>query len=117
MRKTLAVALAVVMLAIVAWGLFFEGGSTTIVVNGKELTGPLKGAVGAFGLVVASIAFLCAAIFLVFVFAGVGLFVLGCVMIVGMVLAGFAFPWLLLLLVPLAMVWVFIAITRKQNTT
>ena len=117
MSKTLAVALAVVMLVLVAWGLFFEAGSTTIVVKGKELTGPLKGAIGAFGLVVASIAFLCAAILLVFVFAGVGLFVLGCVMIVGVILAGFAFPWLLLLLIPLALVWVFIAITRKQDAT
>jgi hypothetical protein len=107
-----AIALALIMLAIVAWGLLLEGGATSIVINGHELTTPLKGIVGVAGLIVASIALFCAAIFLVFVFAGLGLFVLGCVLLLGLILAGFAFPFLLLLLVPLAIVWVFVALIR-----
>lgn len=110
MTKKAAIALALIMLVIVAWGLFVEGGATKIIINGQELTGPLKGAVGAAGLIVASIALFCAAIFLVFVFAGVGIFVLGGVVVVGLVLAGLTFPFLLFMLIPLAVVWVFVAI-------
>jgi hypothetical protein len=108
--KKAAIALALIMLVIVAWGLFVEGGATKIVINGEELTGPLKGAVGAAGLIIASIALFCAAIFLVFVFAGVGIFVLGGVILAGLVLAGITFPYLLYMLIPLAIVWIFVAI-------
>ena len=113
MAKKVAIVLAFVMLVIVAWGLFFEAGSTRIIINGQELVGPFKGAVGAAGLIIGLIALFCAAIFLLFVFAGIGIFILGGVIVVGLILAGFAFPFLLVLLLPLAIVWVFIAITRK----
>jgi hypothetical protein len=107
-----AIALAVIMLVVVAWGLFVEGGATKIIINGEELTGPLKGAVGAAGLIIASIALFCAAIFLVFVFAGVGVFVLGGVVVVGLLLAWLTFPFLLFMLIPLAIVWTFVAIVK-----
>jgi len=115
MTKKAAIALALIMLLIVAWGLFGEGGATKIVINGEDLTGPLKGAVGAAGLIIASIALFCAAIFLAFVFAGVGVFVLGGVIVAGLVLAGFTFPFLLFILVPLAIVWVFVAIAGQGS--
>ncbi len=114
MTKRLAVALALIMLALVAWGVLVEGGATRIIINGHELTGPFKGAVGAAGLVVASVALFCAAIFLVFVVAGVGLFILGCAVVAGLFLAGLLFPHLLLVLVPLAVVWAFIAVARHR---
>lgn len=116
MARKAAIILAIVMLAIVAWGLFFEAGSTRIIINGQELIGPLKGAVGAAGLVVGLIALFCAAIFLLFVFAGIGIFILGGVIVAGLIMAGFTFPLLLVLLLPLAIVWLFIAITRKAGT-
>lgn len=115
MTKKMAIALAVVMLAIVAWGVFVEGGATRIVINGQELTGPFRGAIGAAGLIVALVALFCAAIFLVFVVAGIGIFVLGCVIAVGLILAGLAFPHLLLVLIPLAIVWGFIAMARHKS--
>lgn len=109
MKKT-ALLLAVLMLALVAWGIYVEGGTTRIIINGEELTGPFKGIVGVGGLVAASIALLCAAILLAFVFAGLGLFILGGVIVVGIVAAAVLFPLLLLLLIPLAIVWLFVAI-------
>jgi hypothetical protein len=112
MTKKAAIALALIMLLVVAWGLFIEGGATKIIINGEELTGPLKGAVGAAGLIIASIALFCAAIFLVFVFAGVGIFMLGGVIVVGLLLAWLTFPFLLFVLIPLAFVWVFVAIVK-----
>ncbi len=116
MAKKVAIVLAFVMLAIVAWGLFFEAGSTRIVINGHELTGPFKGTIGAAGLIVGLTALFCASIFLLFVLAGIGIFILGGVIVAALILAGFAFPFLLVLLVPLAVVWVFIAVTRKTST-
>ncbi len=115
MTKKVAIVLAVVMFAVVAWGVFVEGGATRIVINGHELTGPFKGAMGAAGLIVASVALFCAAIFLVFVLAGVGIFVLGCVIAFALILSGLMFPYLLLVLIPLAIVWIFIAIARHKS--
>jgi hypothetical protein len=117
MAKKLAIALAVLMLAIVAWGLFLESNAITIVINGQPVTGPLKDAIGMGGLIVALIALFCAATLLVFVFAGIGVIVLGCFVIVGVIMAALAFPFLLPLLIPLAILWGFIAITRRTNTS
>ena len=50
MTKKLAITLAVLMLAIVAWGLFLESNAVTIIINGQQVTGPLKGAIGTAGL-------------------------------------------------------------------
>jgi hypothetical protein len=116
MLRKAAIALAIAMLVIVAWGLFFEAGSTRIIVNGQELVGPLKGTIGAAGLIVGMMALFCAAIFLLFVFAGIGVFILGAAIFAGLLFAGLAFPFLLVLLLPLAIVWLFIAITRKPVT-
>jgi hypothetical protein len=115
MAKKLAIALAVLMLAIVAWGLFLENSGVTIVINGQEVTGPFQDAVGAGGLVVALIALFCTAILLLFVFAGIGLMLLGIFVFLGMVVAVLAFPFLLPLLIPLAILWGFVAMTRRTN--
>ena len=80
MSKKLAVALTVVLLALVAWALLLESNSFSIVVNGQPVTGPLKGTIGAAGVVAALI-------------------------------AGFAGP----LLVPLAILWLFVAIAEKAS--
>jgi hypothetical protein len=116
MTRKVAIILAFVMMAIVAWGLFFEAGSTRIIINGQEIVGPLKGSIGAMGLIVGLVALFCAAIILLFVFAGIGIFILGGVIVAGLILAGFMFPFLLVLLLPLAVVWMFIAITRNNTT-
>jgi hypothetical protein len=103
------------MLAMVAWGFFFEAGSTRIIINGQEITGPLKGGVGLAGLIVGLIALFCGAILLLFVFAGGGVFILGGLLLVGLVWAALSLPFLLVVLLPLAIVWLFIAIARSTN--
>jgi len=112
MTKKAAIALALIMLALVIWGMSLDSDSTRIVINGQELTGPLKGTVGAAGLIIGLIALFCAAILLIFVFAGIGIFVLGVVILASLVLTGVSFPILLIVLLPLATVWLFIAIAR-----
>ena len=103
------------MLVIVGWALFAGTNAVTIVINGQEVTGPLKGAIGIGGLVVALIALVCAAILLAFVFAGIGVIVLGLVVLAGLLLALLAFPFLLPVLIPLAIVWAFVAIVRRPK--
>jgi hypothetical protein len=115
MARNLAVALAVLMLVIVGWTLFAGSNTVTLVINGQEVTGPLKGAMGIGGLVVALIALVCAAILLAFVFAGIGVLVLGLAVLAGLLLALLAFPFLLPVLIPLAIVWAFVAIVRRSN--
>ncbi len=115
MARLTAIVLALIMLVLVAWGLFFEAGATHIVINGQELAGPLQGTVGAAGLIVGLIALFCASIFLLFVFAGIGIYILGCVVVAGLVVAGFVFPFLLVLLIPLAILWTFIALIRSSG--
>ena len=115
MARNLAIALAVLMLVIVGWALLAGSNAVTIVINGQEVTGPLKGAIGIGGLVVALIALVCAAILLAFVFAGIGVIVLGLVVLAGLLLALLAFPFLLPVLIPLAIVWAFVAIVRRSK--
>jgi len=115
MARNLAIALAVLMLVIVGWALFAGSNAVTIVINGQEVSGPLRGAIGIGGLVVALIALVCAAILLAFVFAGIGVIVLGLVVLAGLLLALLAFPFLLPVLIPLAIVWAFVAIARRSK--
>jgi len=111
--KKAAIILALIMLAIVAWALFAESSNdVSIIINGQPVSGPLKGAIGITGLLVSSVALFCLAIVLAFVFAGIGLFVLGGFVLLGLVVAWLVFPFLLLLLIPLALVWIFIALVR-----
>ncbi|MEO7727718.1 MAG: hypothetical protein ABIS45_10740 [Burkholderiales bacterium] len=121
MARLTAIALALIMMVLVAWGLFFEAGATHIAVNGQDLAAPLKGTVGAAGLIVGLIALFCASIFMlfvfVFVFAGVGIYILSCVVLAGLVVAVFVFPFLLVLLLPLAILWAFIALLRGTADT
>ncbi len=79
------------MLVIVGWALFAESNAVTIVINGQEVNGPLKGAIG------------------------IGVIVLGLVVLAGLVLAMLAFPFLLPVLIPLAIVWAFVAIVRRPK--
>src|SRR5258708_38768408 len=115
MARTFAIALALLMLVIVGWALFAESNAVTIVINGQEVSGPLKGAIGIGGLVVARIALGCAAILLAFVFAGIGVIVLGLGVLAGPVRAGPAVACLLQGLIPLASVWAIGAMERRAS--
>lgn len=113
MTRKLAIALTAFMLALVAWGLFLERNALTITINGQEVTGPFAYPIGAGGLIVALLALFCAAILLLFVFAGIGILALGGIVLVGLLLVAFYFPFLLPLLIPLAIMWGFVAFTRN----
>ncbi len=115
MKKSLGGVLAGLMIALFLWGAFFENNSISILINGQEVTGSMKGVLGAGGLLISLVALICFAILLALAFAGTGIIILGC-MIVGI---GFAtalvFPFLLPVLVPLGLIWIYIALTRAKS--
>jgi len=114
MTKGIAITLVIVLLALIGW-VAFQSSEVTIVVNGETLKGPAKIAAEGWGVLVGVVALFCVAILLAFVFAGIGLVVLGALVLAGLVAAWVAFPFLLPLLVPLLIVWLFIALWRGRG--
>ena len=115
MKKVILV-LVILLIGLLALGLI-QPGNVSVTVNGYELAGPMKAAIGGWGLLVATVVLFCVAILLAFVFAGVGLVVLGCLVLVGLILAAVAFPFLLPLLLPLFIVWAFVAGMRRGKAS
>jgi hypothetical protein len=114
MKKAVLV-LVILLIALLAWGLI-QSGNVSMTVNGHELAGPMKAAVGSWGIIIAIVVLFCVAILLTFVLAGVGLVILGCLVLVGLILAAVSFPFLLPLLIPLFIVWAFVAGVRRGKT-
>ena len=113
--KNVALVLVLVVLALLAWVLF-SSSHVVITVNGQPLSGPMRLAAEGWGVLVAVVALFCAAILLAFVFAGIGLLVLGALVFAGVLLAWLAFPFLLPLLIPLVIVWLFVAAFRGRRS-
>jgi len=111
--RRLALVLAVFMIVFLAWALFIGSDVVSITINGREITGPFSAIISVWGLVLTLVILFCAAILLAFVFAGVGLIILGCLAFVGLILAAIASPFLLPLLIPLFIVWVFCSIAHR----
>ena len=117
MIKKLALILAVLMVVFLAWVFLGASDAVSITVNGREITSPLDAIMGVWGLILAVIILFCVAILLAFVLAGVGLIVLGCLAFVALILAAVAFPFLLPILIPLFIVWLFCSIARRSKAT
>jgi hypothetical protein len=113
--KNVAIALVVLLLALIGW-VAFQSSDISIIVNGEKLAGPAKLAAEGWGLLVAVVALFCAAILLTFVFAGIGLVVLGACVLAALLAAWLAFPFLLPLLIPLVIVWLFVAAVRGRKS-
>jgi hypothetical protein len=106
--KNIAIVLVILVLGILAWVLLHSS-HIAVAVNGHPLVGPAKLAAEGWGVLVGIVALFCAAILLVFVFAGTALMVLGALVIAGFLAAWSAFPFLLPLLIPLLLIWIFVA--------
>jgi len=112
--KKIAIVLVILVLALLAVVLL-QSSDIAIIVNGQRLVGPAKLATEGWGVLVAIVALFSVAILLVFVFAGVGLIVLGVLVLAGLLAVWFAFPFLLPLLIPLFLVWIFVAAVRRST--
>lgn len=105
------------MVVFLAWAFLGASDAVSITINGREISSPFDAIVGVWGLILAVIILFCVAILLAFVLAGVGLIVLGCLAFVALILAAIAFPFLLPILIPLFIVWLFCSIARGSKTT
>jgi hypothetical protein len=112
--KNIAMLLVILLLGVLAWVLLQASG-ITVIVDGHKLVGPAKLAAEGWVVLVAIVSLFCAAILLVFVFAGTGLIILGVLVIAGLVAAWLAFPFMLPLLIPLFLVWIFVAAVRGSG--
>ena len=112
--KNVAIACVIFLLALIGW-VVLQSNDISIAVNGETITGPAKLAAEGWALVVGAVALFCVAILLVFVFAGIGLIVLGAFVLVGLLALWFAFPFMLPLLIPLVIVWVFVVVARRRE--
>jgi hypothetical protein len=112
--KNIAIVLVILLVGLLAWVLF-QSSDIAVIVNGHKLLGPAKLAAEGWGVLVAIVSLFCAAILLIFVFAGTGLIILGALVIAGLAAAWFAFPFMLPLLIPLFLVWLFVAAVRGSG--
>lgn len=112
--KNVAIVLVIVLLGLLAWVLF-QSSDNTVIVNGHKLAGPAKVAAEGWGVLVAIVSFFCTAILLVFVVSGMGLMVLGGFVVAGLVAVWVTFPFLLPLLIPLFLVWLFVAVMHGSG--
>ena len=112
--KSIAIALVILLVGLLAW-VMFQSSDISIVVNGQNIVGPGQWAAEGWRVLVAAVALFCAAILLAFVFAGVGLLVIGALVLAGVVAAWVSFPFLLPLLIPLLIVWLFVALVRRHH--
>lgn len=117
MIKKLASILVILMIILLAWVLYSSTTDVSIFINGKPFLGPLAPAIGIWKLMLAIVILFSVAIILAFVFAGVGLVVLGVLTLVGLILVAVALPFLLPIFIPLFIVWAFCALLCRHKTT
>jgi hypothetical protein len=114
LARNVAIALVLALIALLAW-VMLRTSDITVVVDGQRLGGPMELAAKGWGLLVAVVVLSCAAILLTFVFAGIALILLGALVLASLVALALAFPFLLPLLIPLFVVWVFVAAVRGDK--
>ncbi len=113
MVKKTALILALLMVGFLIWMLVGPMHGVRVTIDGHTITGPIEGLVGVWGVMVAGVILFCVAMLLAFVFVGVGLVVVGTLALVAVILAAVALPFMLPLLIPLFIVWLFCCIVRK----
>ncbi len=113
--KRIALILIALLIGWLSWWLI-QSGHFTVTVNGHALSGPMDAVLGGWGLLVTIIVLFCVAILLAFIFAGVGLAILGILLFVTMIFLAAATPLLLPLLIPLFIVWAFIAGAHRKKS-
>jgi len=115
MGNKLVIILVLVLAVIMAWGFMLDSDSIIVTVNGQRITGPMSGTIGIGGFLIAIIALISAATLLVFVFTGFGLVILGALLFFGIITVAVLFPIFWPVLLPLLIVWLFIAFDQEKK--
>ena len=115
MTRKLAIVLAVLLIGFLGWVLLGASDSVSLVINGSQIDSPFGAVTGTWGVISAVVILFCAAILLVFIFFGLALIVLGGLVLAGSILAAMTFPFLIPILVPLFVVWLFCCLVRPPR--
>lgn len=117
MKKLLAIVL-IALLAIAAWN-SIDTSDMIVHVGDEEFDGPLGALLGlvfgGLGLVIAAVVMVCVAVFLGFLFAGLGILMLTGLVLLAVVLVALMSPLMLPLLIPAGIIWFFVARNRKHK--
>ncbi len=108
------------LFALLLWNVFTDAADfTTVNIDGEEFDGPLGALLGLVfaggGAIIAGVVMLFVGLVLAVVFAGVGVIVLGALGVAAVAVALAVSPLLLPLLVPVAIIWFFVARSRRQR--
>ena len=114
-RKKLYLVLGLLTAILIGWTLF-NFNEINLTIYEPYLYSLSEATADAYGFVYAAVVLFGVGILLVFVFTGVGLIVLGSLVLVGLILAVVAFPFLLPLLVPLFIIWIVYLLQRKNRS-
>lgn len=98
------IAIIVILLLVIGWRLFLP-----LLGVGIALTA------GVLGIVVGTIAALCVAILLFFIFSGAGVFVLGALAFVWALVAIILFPIIFPIVVPIMIILLLVSLFRRKN--
>ncbi|SFU71972.1 hypothetical protein [Pseudoduganella namucuonensis] len=117
MKKLLAFAI-ILLLAIAAFDAI-DPSDMIVHIGDEEFDGPLGALLGlvfgGVGMLIAAIALTCAAVFVGFLFAGLGILMVVGLALLALVLAAVVAPFMLPLLIPAAIVWFFVARNRRHR--
>lgn len=115
--KKIAPYVILFLIALLAWDMLTDSGGFYI--DGEEFDGPfgaLLGLVfGSLGLIIGTVVVLCVGALLALVFASVGVLVIGALALAAVLAMVAVSPLLLPLLVPAAIIWFFVARSRRNR--
>ncbi|MBV6321579.1 hypothetical protein [Duganella violaceipulchra] len=116
--KKLVFAAFIVLLAASAWQSVF-GDGMHVNIDGDEIDGPIGFLLGTLfaggGLLIATVAITCAAVFVGVLFAGLGILMISGMVLLAVVVAAAVSPLLLPLLIPVGIYMIFRSRSRKQQ--
>lgn len=105
MIGTLILSIAILLALVIGWHLIFPILGGVIAITSI-----------AWLVIVGSITAFCIAILLLFVFTGVGIFVLGIFVLIWIVIAVVLFPFLFPILIPIFIIFLFISVLRRRQS-
>ena len=117
--KKIAPYLILFLCALLLWDLLFTFGDASFHIDGEEVGGPLGAMLGILfaggGTLIGLLVAVVVGAVLAVVFAGVGIVIVGALAIAGLAVAAAIVPFLLPLLLPLAVIWYLVSRARRSR--
>jgi hypothetical protein len=117
--KKIAPYLILFLCALLLWDLLFTFGDASFHIDGEEVGGPLGAMLGILfaggGTLIGLLVVVVVGAVLAVAFAGVGIVIVGALAIAGLAVAAAIVPFLLPLLLPLAVIWYLVSRVRRNR--